>query len=67
MADAIPGIRQHWQKMGANAFNAGRPRTSHGMMRGTAALFDFLIGYDAAAKKHDATQERKRVELAQES
>lgn len=66
MAEALPGIRQHFQARGKAAFLAGLPRNSHGLMRGTAALFDFLIGYDLAAKNHSATQERMRVELAQE-
>lgn len=81
MADAIDGIRQNFQRHGKDAFLAGRPRTSHGMMRGTAALQDWYIGYDMANMRadlvwgiehaagiHNSTPaDGKRVELAQES
>lgn len=62
--DAIDGIRQHFQKRGKEAYKAGHARNSHGMMRGTAALFDFLIGYDQA-KANSTPANGGRVELAQ--
>ncbi|MEX5744677.1 hypothetical protein [Massilia sp. X63] len=43
--------REAMQQRGADAFNAGRPRDSHGMNPFAAALPDWLAGYDRAAQE----------------
>ena len=65
MADAaLPGLRQYWQDFGKKKFLAGHCSHSHGLMRGTAAIGDFLIGYTAAKKQFDAAV-KQRVDARQ--
>lgn len=65
MAERSIISRQAIQHRGATAFKQGKARNDHGMNDGSAAIADFHIGYDAAAKIKNTPASLARVELAQ--
>lgn len=68
MSDYTIITRAHIRAKARAAFDAGKPRNSHGFNPGAAAIFDFLEEYDRCAAQLSQLKaiQPRRVDLRQE-